>query len=398
MRPVASNADARVADGLTDADAGDTQYVLEVTNSNGTSASPARTPLGGAWASVVASSDDGSCLWRDRLVGGVAILTASIYFSAAATGRGELQLWARSGRRMAPLLVLGGCAPAFLATDGVWRLLYVGSDGFFTVMDVQRMHKVMRGSVADLIHSCNMGDSGVSVSAMRLSRSGTPLAVMSNNKTFAWHRGLECWSCVGDTAFMASDFTSSLAIRRASASGAGGSGKANELASLQPSTQVIGLPITSSLLSLPTSVQREDTTRHLESLLSSSAILGSWAEFRRWLQTYVHHLARHAEDNEDRLRQFCYDIVAAEDVRESVLGDGSCGGGGACGYGGDECERARWKGINVMETIVIPEILKNTSLQLLVEEFTDIVKMYGVGGGGEGNAAVPTHELIRSKS
>ena len=54
--------------------------------------------------------------------------------------------------------------------------------------------------------------------------------------------------------------------------------------------------------------------------------------------------------------------------------------GGQPRRGGDEGER--WKGINVMESVVIPEILKNASLQHLVEEYTDIVRACGGGQAG----------------
>ena len=321
--------------------------------------------------------------WRDRLHSPVLLLYTTPWFAAAATLNGELALWnLGSGRRLCPVLKVCSGKPAMVSGDGRWKILVVGSDGSIAVLDVQRMTRVLTTTLApllvDAVREAAQGANGDvsapsmenAVAAVRLSRAGLPIAIMGDGKAYAWHTRLEAWSCIADTAFMASDFASSIAPLV----------EDDEVQALQP----LGMPVASSLLNLPRSIQRCDTSRHLESLLYSSALLHSWNEFERWLRLYACHVSKC--DDVDLMREFGFSLIASEDVRETILGfavserDADARDAPAAAMDDDDTsladltgQESRWKGVHVVKKFVLPEMLRFRSMHGLADEFSDII-------------------------
>ena len=254
-------------------------------------------------------------------------------------------MYTTAGRLLLPPLQLGACA-AFMAADGAWRLIVVGTDGCLRLWDLQKLLLVIEASVLPLLskpggpvdgapvpvlllltrdrivlsvayqaghveaaHSGSMVTG--TVVAVRLASSGAPVAVLSDCSAYILHLGLRSWLKVMDTGHAASAFASSLP---APVSGgrpdmlrvlaplhsrflpvlfqhwfcAGDLGRLHAQASAVRPPDPAGR--FAALCAGPARLAAESRA-HLEANVAAALTLESPQEYRRWLLTYVRFLA-----------------------------------------------------------------------------------------------------------
>lgn len=248
----------------------------------------------GAPQAEVACRCGDSQLWADLVAGQVSVMCGSLKFAALATNRGDLQVYSSSGRRLLPPVVLGSPV-ALMAADSSWGLLLACADGSMRLWDVSVPTCLVTSSLAPIITpNCE-------VSSLRLTPQGVPVAVLSNQLAYAFHRNLDCWLRVADDAFPASSYHSITST---------GTLAQGELARLQQAAaqaQRRTTDIVAASLSQPAAWQHRQSRAHLETNMAAALVLHSPAEYRRWLITYVRQLA--ADADEVRLREVVDELM-----------------------------------------------------------------------------------------
>ncbi|KAK9830498.1 hypothetical protein WJX72_012086 [[Myrmecia] bisecta] len=220
-------------------------------------------------------------------------LAGSMRYAALGLADGTLQVYTPAGRRMLPPIPMGSRV-AFLASDAAWRLLAVAADGSLRLWDLQGLTCLLDSSLAPLLAEV---PATVEVVSVRLSSGDGPLVVLSNRTAFAFHMAMKCWMRVADQAYPASSFLSvfptptSGELSRIQAEAGGSSSSAAMLAGLATGRGRAA----------------EESRAHLETNMAAALAMQSPQEYRRWLLTYVRHLA--GEVDQVRLREICEDLL-----------------------------------------------------------------------------------------
>ncbi|BDA47922.1 Protein HIRA [Coccomyxa sp. Obi] len=294
-------------------------------------------------------SCNGKQIWTDRIGGCVARLAGSQNYAAVGLRDGSVQVYSPAGRRLLPAMQLGS-APVFLVSDSGWRLLAVTQLGSLLLWDLKEQRLVAESSIEPLLRS---GPSHLTVVSVRLSGAGLPLVVLSNSTAFALHLGMKTWMRVADSNF---SFSSYMSIFSGSAASAG------DLSQVQGQAMAVSSsPGAAGVSALAADHARtaELDRAHLEANMAAALLLESQQEYRRWLLTYVRHLAGDAD--EGRLRELC----------EGLLGPVRCRG-----EAGDQGDAPRTLGLDTRKLLrddVLREVSRNRMHQRLVSEFQELV-------------------------
>ncbi|CAL8463095.1 g2629 [Coccomyxa elongata] len=295
-------------------------------------------------------SCNGKQLWTDRIGGCVARLAGSQNYAAVGLRDGSVQVYSPAGRRLLPAMQLGS-APVFLASDSGWRLLALTQLGSLLLWDLKEQRLVAESSIEPLLRP---GPAHLTVVSVRVSGAGLPLVVLSNSTAFALHLGMKTWMRVADSNF---SFSSYMSIFSGSAASAGDlsqvQGQARAAVSSSPGVSGVGALVADHARTA------EQDRAHLEANMAAALVLESQQEYRRWLLTYVRHLAGDAD--EGRLRELC----------EGLLGPVRCRG-----EEGDQGDAPRTLGLDTRKLLrddVLREVSRNRMHQRLVSEFQELV-------------------------
>eukprot|EP01127_Copromyxa_protea_P009023 TRINITY_DN2093_c0_g1_i1.p1 TRINITY_DN2093_c0_g1~~TRINITY_DN2093_c0_g1_i1.p1 ORF type:complete len:975 (-),score=170.65 TRINITY_DN2093_c0_g1_i1:84-3008(-) len=243
-------------------------------------------------------------LWSDSIRDKVTACT-SVVTSYVAVGcySGDIYLFCTTGRRMFPCIVSGNSPVARLDTDMNGEFLScISCDGTMNLWNMKLYKKIWSDSVSNLV-------AGGRIHSVEVSNAGQVIIITKGDagQAYIYHQDMKSWLRVADSkSFKNSEFNSPL---------------------LQGWTEVRG-PVfraqflanvdggnVHSFLGVNTDKQKIDTIGHLESQLVSSIVLGSKAEYQKWLEMYVRKLTEeiHSVDDPEffKLEKFC---------REELLG------------------------------------------------------------------------------
>ncbi|KAG1654795.1 hypothetical protein FOA52_005730 [Chlamydomonas sp. UWO 241] len=319
--------------------------------------------------------------WSDLLPGSVVALTGSGHYLAAATNEGELQVYSLAGRRLLPPIQLGSPV-AFMASDMPggraltqpskggrdpgWLLLCVTCDGMLRLWDLCAGKRVLEASCAPLL----AGRPGTAFSTVRLSLSGVPVVVTSCGRAYSYHSDLAMWVRLADAGapptphataglpFAAAGQQGDLARLAAEAArqqgqqGVTGSAGSRGRAAGPGGTAAAGLAQLAT--NAGEALQRERS--QLEANIACCLALGSPAEYKRWLMTYVRKIS--ADGDTARLRE------VLDELRDPFVHVG------VGGSGGGDTVLGHSRALLVRE--VMREAARNKANVALVQEMADL--------------------------
>lgn len=269
--------------------------------------------------------------WTDTLPGAAVTACGNSNFSAIGLSDGHVVVYSAAGRQLWPAMKVG---PGLVkmtcsnnTTSSAWRLLIVTGAGRVRVLDVHQSKSLLNVSA---LHILTPTDTTTTPSSpkihlleARLSEAGLPLLILSNSRVYAWSPMLEEWmAVVNSSAASASQFMSSMMMGGSSSGSDSGNGSGIELRSLQAQSLRTssgsggvanlmggnGSGLFGGLTKSAAALQRSHISRaHLESNLAAAIVLGSAAEYKRWLSTYATFLAD--QGDEERFEELCRELV-----------------------------------------------------------------------------------------
>lgn len=279
--------------------------------------SSSRSALGSASSrcfSTLVCRRAGAELWQTVLPGHCTLLAAngSIVVACCRDERdidssGTLFFLSRSGRRLLPPLHLSA-PPAFLTVCTVTSssslsassaasslplssafVLLLTSDGQLRLFDGVQLECVLELDVRSLLASS-------SFSAARVLSDGRLLMMVKSGQCWLYERRLKGWLNLADSDYVASDFKSTLPLT--SLVGEPQNGADRSLSSLQLEAQSAASAGRAPLLTLDARTRSMHTVAHIEAQLAASELLGSSADYRRWLHVYVQTLVNLTQAND----------------------------------------------------------------------------------------------------
>ncbi|CAH9093799.1 unnamed protein product [Cuscuta epithymum] len=294
--------------------------------------------------------------WSDKISGQVTVLAGNANLWAVGCDDGSLQIYTKCGRRAMPTMMLGSGA-VFIDCDESWKLLLVTRKGSLYLWDLFTRKCLLNDSLASLVtsDSSNSNTNTIKVISVKISKSGSPLAVLATRHAYLFDMSLMCWLRVADDCFPASNFASSWNL---------GSFHGGELAALQ-------VDVRKFLARKPGWSRVTDdgtqTRAHLEAQLASALALESSNEYRQCLLSYVRFLTREAD--ESRLREVC----------ESFLGPPT----GMAEALSSHTEKPAWepsvlgmKKHKLLREDILPAMASNRKVQRLLHEFMELLSEY----------------------
>ncbi|KAE9616739.1 hypothetical protein Lal_00034826 [Lupinus albus] len=306
-------------------------------------------------------------LWSDRISGKVTVLAGNANFWTVGCEDGCVQIYTKCGRRAMPTMMMGSAA-TFVDCDESWKLLLVTRNGSLYLWDLFNRTCLLQDSLASLVAlspNSSAKDAGtIKVISAKLSKSGSPLVVLTTRHAFLFDMSLKCWLRVADDCFPGSNFASSWSL---------GSIQSGELAALQ-------VDVRKYLARKPGWTRLTDdgvqTRAHLEAQLASSLALGSPSEYRQCLLSYVRFLAREAD--ESRLREVC----------ESFLGPPT----GMARDASSNSNSLAWDPLvlgmrkhKLLMEDILPSMASNRKVQRLLNEFMDLLSEYEIADTDQRN-------------
>ncbi|VFQ87127.1 unnamed protein product [Cuscuta campestris] len=296
--------------------------------------------------------------WSDKISGQVTVLAGNPNFWAVGCDDGSLQIYTKCGRRAMPTMMLGSGA-VFIDCDESWKLLLVTSKGSLYLWDLFNRKCLLNDSMASLAvasdSSSKSNASQIKVISVKISKSGSPLAVLATRHAYLFDMCLMCWLRVADDCFPASNFASSWNL---------GSFHGGELANLQVDVRkfLARKPGWSRLTDDGT-----QTRAHLETQLASALAMESPKEYRQCLLSYIRFLAREAD--ESRLREVCESFLGPPTGMVEAL---SC-----------STEKPAWessvlgmKKHKLLREDILPAMASNRKVQRLLHEFMELLSEY----------------------
>lgn len=299
-------------------------------------------------------------LWSDRISGKVTVLSGNAKFWAVGCEDGCLQIYTKCGRRAMPTMMMGSAA-TFMDCDECWKLLLVTRKGSMYLWDLFNRSCLLHDTLASLVtlnqDSANKDAGTIKVISAKLSKSGSPLVVLSTRHAFLFDMNLMCWLRVADDCFPASNFASSWNF---------GSIHSGELAALQ-------VDVRKFLARKPGWSRLTDdgmqTRAHLEAQLASSLALESCNEYRQCLLSYIRFLAREAD--ESRLREVCESFLGPPTgMADSTFSHPADPTWDPCVLG--------MKKHRLLREDILPAMASNRKVQRLLNEFMDLLSEYEI--------------------
>ena len=242
--------------------------------------------------SVTCTSEDDEIVWTDVVDGTVCAVTGNASFSAVAVTDGFVVLYSAAGRRLMAPLALGDtvtmlkCAPqnAFIL------MALCSRTGHCHVWNVSSRKRLLRAETHELLQSrsSRLFDANVTsigVPTVHVQDMNEPHRVSA----YAYDMSMEAWLRVSsfdrflesDYFGMAGDEDGALASIERRVHSASGPSMNNDTAAVSTAVALLGSDESDSV---------SVTRAHLETQLSSSYLLRSSKEFRKWLHLYVEHL------------------------------------------------------------------------------------------------------------
>ena len=242
--------------------------------------------------SVTCTSEDDEIVWTDVVDGTVCAVTGNAAFSAVAVTDGFVVLYSAAGRRlMAPLALGDSVTMLKCAPQNAFILMALCSrTGHCHVWNVSSRKRLLRAETYELLQSrsSRLFDANVTslgVPTVHVQDMNEPHRVSA----YAYDMSMEAWLRVSSfDRFLESDYfgmtgdeDGALASIERRVHSASGPSMNNDTAAVSTAVALLGSDESDSV---------SVTRAHLETQLSSSYLLRSSKEFRKWLHRYVEHL------------------------------------------------------------------------------------------------------------
>ena len=367
---------------------------------------------------MLTCSRAGEVLWTSVLPSRCVLLAGNSTFSAVGGADHSVTVFTAAGRRALPSLRPCAAGLAALVADHSHSLLVVGAAGDVLVWCglPQQPRCTLRCSAAALISalvepSNDAGDpttqlgasaagapnvsggsgGGGSGAARLLGASllpnGQPLLLLPHG-AFTYSPTMQAWLALGDEAFGASEYRSSLpsAFGPGVSAVMGGSAASNSLAALQQHHasasgrhETSAARLAASLAATPPDEQRLVSFAHLEHQLAACREIRQPAEYSAWLRLYAHALAdKGGQLAERQVRELCDELLGPLD-QPSLHGAPTAAHTPAAEMGETpETAPIAWQpGVlglckrTLLREVVLPELTTNRALQRILTEYLE---------------------------